>query len=152
MSRERYRVRIKVCADKFRLVLFEGPQFPLILDRFTALAGRKQLPPYWAFAPWKARDYHRNQQEVNEDIDRYRELGLPASVILIDSPWATNYNTYEFNPKQFANAPADGPASARGRATNWCCGTLPGSTRKRPCAGEDGFKDKIPTAPALQFQ
>ena len=31
---------------------------------------------------------------------------MPASVILIDSPWATNYNTYEFNPKQFDDAPA----------------------------------------------
>ena len=101
---ERYRVRIKVFTDRLRVVLFEGPQFPLILDRFTALVGRQQLPPYWAFAPWKARDYHRNQAEVNEDVDRYRELGLPASVILIDSPWATNYNTYEFNPKQFDDA------------------------------------------------
>lgn len=100
------RIRIAARGAKLRFVLFEGPRFPTILDRFTALAGRQQLPPYWAFAPWKARDYHRNQQEVYEDIDRYRKLGLPASVILIDSPWATNYNTYEFNPKQFANAPA----------------------------------------------
>jgi alpha-D-xyloside xylohydrolase len=65
--------------------------------------GHQELPPYWAFAPWKARDYHRNAQEVFEDVDRYRQLGLPASVLLIDSPWATNYNTYEFNPKQFDN-------------------------------------------------
>ena len=92
-------IRISVHGNKLRFLLFEGPRFPTILDRFTALAGRQRLPPYWAFAPWKARDYHRNQQEVYEDIDRYRQLGLPASVILIDSPWATNYNTYEFNPK-----------------------------------------------------
>src|SRR5579864_1771389 len=97
-------IRISVRGKKLRFLLFEGPRFPTILDRFTALAGRQQLPPAWAFAPWKARDYHRNQAEVNEDIERYRKLGLPASVILIDSPWATNYNTYEFNPKQFDNA------------------------------------------------
>jgi len=100
------RIRINVRARKLRFVIFEGPQFPKILERFTALVGRSQLPPYWAFAPWKARDYHRNQAEVYEDIDRYRQLGLPASVILIDSPWATNYNTYVFNPKQFEDAPA----------------------------------------------
>jgi alpha-D-xyloside xylohydrolase len=102
---ERYKARIQAHTDKLRVVLFEGPKFPLILDRYTALAGRQQLPPYWAFAPWKARDYHRNQAEVNQDVDRYRELGLPASVILIDSPWSTGYNTYEFNPKQFDDAP-----------------------------------------------
>jgi len=42
---ERYRVRVKVWADKFRFVLFEGPRFPLILDRFTALAGRLLVAP-----------------------------------------------------------------------------------------------------------
>ena len=94
------RILVKFFGNRLRVVLFEGPRFPLILDRFTALVGRQQLPPYWAFAPWKARDYHRNDREVYEDVDRYRELGLPASVLLIDSPWATNYNTYDFNPKQ----------------------------------------------------
>jgi alpha-D-xyloside xylohydrolase len=50
-----------------------------------------------------SRDYHQNDAQVREDVDRTRALGLPASVILIDSPWATNYNTYTFNPKQFAD-------------------------------------------------
>jgi alpha-glucosidase (family GH31 glycosyl hydrolase) len=59
-------IRIRARGKKLRVLLFEGPRFPTILDRFTALAGRQQLPPYWAFAPWKARDYHRNQQEVYE--------------------------------------------------------------------------------------
>jgi alpha-D-xyloside xylohydrolase len=86
---------------KLRIVLFTGPEFPAILDHFTALAGRAILPPYWAFAPWKGRDYHQNDAQVAEDVDRTRQLGLPASVILIDSPWATTYNDYKFNPKQF---------------------------------------------------
>ena len=39
-----------------------------------------------------------------EDVEKTRELGLPASVILIDSPWTTSYNSYKFNPKQFDDA------------------------------------------------
>ena len=41
----------------------------------------------------------RTRRRSCEDIDRTRELGLPASVILIDSPWATAYNSYQFNPE-----------------------------------------------------
>ena len=143
-------IRISVRGKKLRFLLFEGPRFPTILDRFTALAGRQQLPPYWAFAPWKARDYHRNQQEVYEDIDRYRKLGLPASVILIDSPWATNYNTYEFNPKQFDNAPEmvrhlhDEGYKLVLWHTSWI-------NQKTSVPGEDGFKDKLPTSSAANF-
>jgi alpha-D-xyloside xylohydrolase len=140
---ERYRVRIKVFTNRLRVVLFEGPKFPLILDRFTALVGRQELPPYWAFAPWKARDYHRNQAEVEEDVDRYRELGLPASVILIDSPWATNYNTYEFNPKQFDDA-AKMVAHIHDEGYKlvlWHTSWIDNATNK---PGEQGFADKIP--------
>jgi alpha-D-xyloside xylohydrolase len=96
---------VDVAAAKLRIVLFTGPEFPGILGRFTALAGRAIVPPYWAFAPWKARDYHQNDAQVKEDVDKNRELGLPASVILIDSPWAAAYNDYKFNPKQFDDAP-----------------------------------------------
>ena len=96
---------VDVITGKLRVVLFTGPEFPLILDRFTALTGRSMLPPYWAFAPWKSRDYHRNDSEVKEDVDKNRALGLPASVIMIDSPWSTTYNSYKFNPKQFADLP-----------------------------------------------
>jgi alpha-D-xyloside xylohydrolase len=135
---------------KLRFLFFEGPGFPTILDRFTGLAGRQQLPPYWAFAPWKARDYHRNQQEVFEGIDRYRKLGLPASVILIDSPWAMNYNTYEFNPKQFENAPEmvrhlhDEGYKLVLWHTSWL-------NKETAPLGEDGFKEKIPTTSAANF-
>jgi alpha-D-xyloside xylohydrolase len=110
----REQIVVDAATDRLRIVLFTGQatpdarpgRFPAILSAFTALAGRAILPPYWAFAPWQARDYHQNQAQVMEDIDRTRELGLPASVILIDSPWATAYNSYQFNPKQFDDAPA----------------------------------------------
>ncbi len=102
---DRNEIVVDVTSAKLRIVLFSGPEFPKILENFTALAGRAVLPPYWAFAPWKARDYHQNQEQVMEDVDKNRALGLPASVILIDSPWESAYNDYKFNPKQFADAP-----------------------------------------------
>jgi alpha-D-xyloside xylohydrolase len=102
---DRAEIVVDATAAKLRIVLFTGPKFPEILEKFTAQAGRAVVPPYWAFAPWKARDYHQNDAQVKEDVDRNRELGLPASVIVIDSPWSTTYNDYKFNPKQFADAP-----------------------------------------------
>ena len=103
---DREEMIVDATTAKLRIVLFTGPEFPGILEKFTAQAGRAILPPYWAFAPWMARDYHQNQDQVKEDVDKTRELGLPASVILIDSPWTSAYNDYKFNPKQFADAPA----------------------------------------------
>ncbi len=97
-------IGVSVPADKLRIVVFTGPEFPRILEQFTGLTQRAMVPPYWAFAPWMGRDFDLNQTEVESDVDRMRSLGLPASVLLIDSPWATTYNSYTWNPKQFADA------------------------------------------------
>ena len=99
-------IGITVPAEKLRIVLFTGPEFPKILEQFTALTERAILPPFWAFAPWMGRDFHQNEAQVQEDVEKTRSLNLPASVIVIDSPWTTSYNSYKFNPKQFADAPA----------------------------------------------
>ncbi len=113
---DRENLLLEAPTSHLRVLIFTGQlnpesketagRFPTILSQFTALAGRATLPPYWAFAPWQARDYHQNASQVLEDIDRTRALNLPASVILIDSPWTTAYNSYEFNPRQFEDAPA----------------------------------------------
>jgi alpha-D-xyloside xylohydrolase len=144
------RILVRFFGGQLRVVLFEGPGFPLILQRFTALVGRQQLPPYWAFAPWKARDYHRNAQEVYEDVDRYRELGLPASVLLIDSPWATNYNTYEFNPKQFDNAQKM-IAHLHDEGYKLVLWHTPWINSETAKPYEDGFAGKLAPGPASNF-
>jgi len=143
-------ILVKFFGLHLRVLLFEGPRFPTILDRFTALVGRQQLPPWWAFAPWKSRDYHRDQRDVNEDVDRYRRLGLPASVLMIDSPWETNYNTYEFNPKQFADArKMVGHIHDEGfKLVLWHTSWINRET-KRPY--ETGFADKLASGPASNF-
>jgi alpha-D-xyloside xylohydrolase len=111
---DRNQIVVDAVSNRLRIRLFTGEtekskadagKFPAILAAFTSLACGDQpaaiLPPYWAFAPWQSRDFHSSEAEVREDVDRTRELGLPASVIVLDSPWATAYNSYIFNPKQF---------------------------------------------------
>jgi alpha-D-xyloside xylohydrolase len=135
-------VSITVPAQKLRVVLIQGPQFPQILDRFTAMAGRSMLPPYWSFAPWVGRDYHRNDADVRDDMDKTRTLGLPTSVILIDSPWATGYNSYQFNPKQFTDVPSlvKDLHAAGFKLVLWHTSWINNQT-SRP--HEEGFADKI---------
>jgi alpha-D-xyloside xylohydrolase len=135
-------VMVEVPAQRLRIVVFTGPEFPVILDRFTEQAGRAILPPYWAFAPWMGRDFYQNDKQVMEDVEKTRALGLPASVILIDSPWTTSYNSYIFNPKQFEDAPGmvkrlhgDGYKLVLWH-TPWI------NTRSNPL-GEAGLQDKM---------
>ena len=87
--------------EALRVVFFAGPSFQNILSEFTKLSGRPHMPPDWAFAPWKGRDVHRNSAEVLEDVRKLRELKIPGSVLLVDSPWETGYNDFNMNTEQF---------------------------------------------------
>jgi alpha-glucosidase (family GH31 glycosyl hydrolase) len=48
---------------------------------------------------------YEHQDDVLEDFDGFREHGIPLDAIVLDSPWATQYNSWEFNPHQFPDAP-----------------------------------------------
>jgi len=84
---DRDEIAVDVTAAKLRIVLFTGPEFPQILTNFTAQEGRAIVPPYWAFAPWKARDFHQNDAQVKEDVDKNRELGLRSTCTSRASRW-----------------------------------------------------------------
>ena len=99
---DRENVVVKDRNRAMRLVVIAGPALADVLAEFTRLTGRPQVPPAWAFAPWKSRDVHFSREQVIEDAELSRKHGLPASVIVLDSPWETGYNDFVLNEQQFA--------------------------------------------------
>src|SRR5262249_41121306 len=75
------------------------------LRAFLRLTGLPAVLPEWAYGHWKSRDVYEHQRDVEEDFDGYAEHSLPLDAIVLDSPWETQYNTWEFNPHQFPDAP-----------------------------------------------
>ncbi len=58
---------------------------------------RPPLTPRWAFEPWVWEDEDNTAAATLELVDGYRRRGVPVGVVIIDSPWQTNYNTFEFS-------------------------------------------------------
>jgi alpha-glucosidase (family GH31 glycosyl hydrolase) len=92
------------------------------LRTFCRLTGFPAVLPEWGYGFWKSRDVHEHQDDVMDDYHGFRRHGIPLDAIVIDSPWATQYNTWHFNPHQFPDAPgmisemrADGV-----RTVLWC--------------------------------
>ena len=73
-----------------------------ILTRYTAVAGRPDLPPTWVFGPWKSRDWMQETEETAlEDVDEGRRRGLPGTVKLIDASWQAYYQSFTFHSERF---------------------------------------------------
>jgi alpha-glucosidase (family GH31 glycosyl hydrolase) len=59
---------------------------------------RPPLTPRWVYEPWVWEDEDNDQQALQTLVDDYRARGIPVGAVIIDSPWQTNYNTFEFSP------------------------------------------------------
>ncbi len=103
-------------ALKYNVVF--GPRLPDVLRRYTGYTGRPPSSPAWAFAPWMSSDIWHNGGEVRYVISKYRQLGIPGSVFVFDSPWEVGYNDFTWNTTQWSN-------SGTYEGTNWPGFTTP---------------------------
>jgi alpha-D-xyloside xylohydrolase len=95
---------ISVPGDELSVVLFAGDSLVDILANYTAWVGRPPVPPEWFFAPWKSRDWRReNEATVREDVQRQRELGIPCGVKLIDATWGLGYHSFTFDQSKYGD-------------------------------------------------
>ncbi|HUP50131.1 MAG TPA: TIM-barrel domain-containing protein, partial [Thermoanaerobaculia bacterium] len=103
---ERFNTDLRFRDRSLRVVFIGGGSVAGVLENWTALTGRSPVPPPWSFGLWKSRDVHRNREEVLEDVEKLRRFGIPASVLVLDSPWETGYNDFEINREQFTDPEA----------------------------------------------
>ncbi|MBV9801955.1 MAG: glycoside hydrolase family 31 protein [Solirubrobacterales bacterium] len=105
MADERMSVSTRASAGPLALELFCQPTPAARLRAFCRETGVPAVLPEWAYGFWKSRDVYEHQDDVQDDYDGMRRHDIPLDAIVIDSPWATQYNTWEFNPHQFPDAP-----------------------------------------------
>jgi alpha-glucosidase (family GH31 glycosyl hydrolase) len=60
--------------------------------------------PRWAFRPWISKDIS-NGDDTRAFVDGFRTRDIPVGVVVLDSPWATHYNTFIVNDARYPNFP-----------------------------------------------
>lgn len=87
--------------DGLALYLFAA-EHPLdVTRRYYEVTGYPRLPAPWALGPLVWRDENDDQAQVVQDVTTMRDLDLAASGIWIDRPYATDVNTFDFDPVKF---------------------------------------------------
>ncbi len=68
---------------------------PQTLPRYT---------PRWAFEPWISKDISTGP-DTYDFVDGFQSRDIPVGVVVLDSPWETNYNTLVPNPTRYPEFP-----------------------------------------------
>jgi alpha-glucosidase (family GH31 glycosyl hydrolase) len=105
LAGERVSASTRSSAGPLLLEIFCQPTPAARLRAFCRQTGFPAVLPDWGYGFWKSRDVYEHQDDVQDDFDGMRRHDIPLDAVVIDSPWATQYNTWEFNPHQFPDAP-----------------------------------------------
>jgi len=104
LSGERVSVSTRARAGPLRVQFLCQTTPAARLRALCRASGFPALLPEWGYGFWKSRDVYEHQNDVLEDFDGFREHAIPLDAVVLDSPWETQYNTWEFNPHQFPDA------------------------------------------------
>lgn len=78
-----------------------------IVDDYTSVTGRPQLPPKWAFGLWGSANEWNTQAEVEGWLDQVETSGIPHSVVVLEQ-WSDEATFYLW--KDATYTPTDGSA------------------------------------------
>lgn len=90
--------------EELDLFLFLGDPKD-ILDEYTDLTGKTQMPPLWSFGFWMSRITYFSQEEGLAVADKLRKYKIPADVLHFDTGWFEIdwRSDYKFAPSRFEN-------------------------------------------------
>lgn len=91
--------------DEADIFLFIGDP-KNILDEYTSLTGKAEMPPLWSFGFWMSRITYFSEKEGREVAKNLRKHKIPSDVIHFDTGWfdVDWRNNYEFAKDRFDNA------------------------------------------------
>ena len=79
---------------------FGAPE-PQVRQKTSIQAGPARPPPSWVYAPWMWEDDRNNAEAVWDLVRGCRKHQIPLGAVIIDSPWATGYNSFVFDKKRY---------------------------------------------------
>ena len=78
-----------------------GPSIDNILETYTELTGRMEMPPKWAIGYHQCRYSYKNVKEIREITSKFRKNKIPCDVIWFDIHYMDGYRCFTFNKKRF---------------------------------------------------
>ncbi|MBL0356422.1 MAG: DUF5110 domain-containing protein [Chitinophagaceae bacterium] len=77
-----------------------------VLEQYTSLTGRIQLPPQWGIGYHQSRCSYYPQQKVEWVAATFRKKQIPLDCIVLDADYQQGYQPFRVNKERFPDMPA----------------------------------------------
>ncbi len=86
--------------------VFPGPKVSEVVEDYTELTGRMELPPKWSIGYHQSRWSYDTQEEVLEIGKTFREKEIPCDSIHLDIDYMDGYRVFTFDEENFPDPKA----------------------------------------------
>jgi alpha-glucosidase len=93
---------IEFCGGELRYYFFIGPP-NVLLERYTELTGRPDLPPRWALGYHQSRWGYQTDDEIRNVVEGFVKHNLPISAIHLDIDYMDGYRIFTVDQSRFPN-------------------------------------------------
>ena len=96
--------QIRFDGGQFTEFIFAGPSMESILQDYTWLTGRTNLPPIWALGFHQCRWKDYVQADIEGLAKKYRELNIPIDTLWLDIDYMDEYRVFTWDEKRYPDA------------------------------------------------
>ncbi len=89
----------------FDLYLFEAENTREIISAYLTLTGSPYIPPKWAFGYHQSKYGYKNETDIREVAEKFREHDIPCDAIYLDIDYLDNYKDFTVNTERFPDLP-----------------------------------------------
>ncbi len=120
-----------------------GRDYKKAFSDFVNLFGRIPMIPRWALGYWYSRWHKFHDYEIIETIKKFRSLGIPLDVFVIDTDWRKHgWNGYEWN-KEFFPQPQRFISELKSLGIRCCLNDHPGYGVSDELPEDDPYREEI---------
>ncbi|WP_062231323.1 TIM-barrel domain-containing protein [Fictibacillus sp. FJAT-27399] len=80
-----------------------GPTPKEVLQQYTELTGRMNMPPKWAIGYHQSRYSYETEAEDRALVQSFQEKGIPVDAIYLDIHYMDGYRVFTFDHERFPN-------------------------------------------------
>jgi alpha-glucosidase len=97
--------RMKISADKndTTVYIITGENEKDIVKQFRQLIGKSYIPPLWAFGYGQSRWGYKDEKDIRNVAQKYKDAGVPIDSIYMDIDYMERYKDFTVDKEKFPN-------------------------------------------------
>ncbi len=97
------KISIGIPSKNVNIYLITGRDMAGITQQFRHIIGKSYVPPLWGFGFGQSRYGYKDENDICEVVNKYRNAGIPLDMVYLDIDYMQDYKDFTIDRERFPN-------------------------------------------------